>query len=114
MIALLANIYISIAAVVKRARETATSVGLIIFLWIVLTPIIVLYLLFAPAKRGENEKMSAWSIVLSIIISIVIVLALLFVIALPKLAKTREAALQAKQEQLLKSTHQESNLTNEN
>jgi uncharacterized membrane protein YhaH (DUF805 family) len=112
-VTLLLSFYMMIVATVKRARETASSVTLVMILWIAFTPLIVLYLLFAPAQTSDNDRKNSLGRIIAIVIAVIILFGVLVALALPKLAKTRDAALQAKQEQLLKSTHQESNLTNE-
>jgi len=47
--------YIMLSATVKRANNTASSTLLVMILWFVLTPIAILYLLFAPEKVVDNS-----------------------------------------------------------
>ena len=43
-------LYFMIVSAIKRARETGTNTILIFFLWLILLPLTVAYLLIAPAK----------------------------------------------------------------
>jgi uncharacterized membrane protein YhaH (DUF805 family) len=51
----LISVYIMLNATVKRANNTASSTLVVMILWFVLTPIAVLYLLFAPEKVTDNS-----------------------------------------------------------
>jgi len=53
---LLLTLYIGFVNALKRARETNASNFLTMFLWLFLTPIASLYLLFAPAKKQINVE----------------------------------------------------------
>ena len=70
--------YIMLNATVKRANNTASSTFLVMVLWFVLTPIVILYLLFAPEKvvdnSGEAKKQMSIVGIIAIIFLAVIVL----------------------------------------
>jgi len=114
LIILLLNIYIPLAATVKRARDTSSSVALIMFLWVFLTPIAVIYLLFAPGQErgenGESKSKGSLGLIVVIIFAGIVVMGILAAVAIPKLAKVAHQA-EAQQAQLEQNISQEQNST---
>ena len=96
LIMFLLSLYVAFVAAVKRANQTGSSVYLIMFLWIFLTPIAVIYLLFAPAKpnsEGGSEKKSVHPVVIIVaILGIIILLGIVSAVVLPKLAGVKGEA----------------------
>lgn len=92
------SLYVAFVTAVKRANQTGSSVFLIMFLWIFLTPVAVIYLLFAPAKpksEGESEKKGVHPVVIIVaIFGMIILLGIVSAVVLPKLAGVKEEANQ--------------------
>jgi heme/copper-type cytochrome/quinol oxidase subunit 2 len=69
-----------LSATVKRANNTASNTLVVMILWFVLTPIAILYLLFAPARvidnAGEAKKQMSLVGVIAVIFLAVIALGL--------------------------------------
>jgi hypothetical protein len=72
----LISVYIMLNATVKRANNTASNTLVVMILWFVLTPIAVLYLLFAPEKVVDNageakKRMSLVGVIAVIFLAVV-------------------------------------------
>ena len=97
--------YIILNATIKRANNTASSTFLILVIWFLLTPIAILYLLFAPAKAvdssGEQKKQLGIMGVIAIIFIGIVVLGIVSAVVIPKLAKPHDSQ---KVEQQIQST----------
>ena len=87
--------YIILNATIKRANNTASSTFLILVIWFLLTPIAILYLLFAPAKAvdssGEQKKQLGIMGVIAIIFVGIVVLGIVSAVVIPKLAKSHDS-----------------------
>ncbi len=87
--------YVILNATIKRANNTASSTFLILVIWFLLTPIAILYLLFAPAKAvdssGEQKKQLGIMGVIVIIFFGIVVLGIVSAVVLPKLVKSRDS-----------------------
>ena len=105
IICFLLAIYIGFIATIKRANNTVSSTFLILIIWFFLTPIAVLYLLFAPAKAvdssGEQKKQLGIMGVVAIIFVGIVVLGIVSAVVIPKLAKSHDSQ---KVEQQIQST----------
>ncbi len=105
VICFLIALYIGFIATLKRARETASSTFLTMLLWLIFTPIVILYLLFAPAKAvdslGEQKKQLGIMGVIAIIFIGIVVLGIVSAVVIPKLAKSHDSQ---KVEQQIQST----------
>jgi len=95
-IAIVLALYIHIAATVKRARETVSSVGTVMFLWIFLTPVAILYLLFAPPKTDDAQQ--SYLKIFVVIFVIVVILGIVTAILIPKMVKNKELEAQKQTE----------------
>ena len=97
--------YVVLNATIKRANNTASSTFLILVIWFLLTPIAILYLLFAPAKAvdssGEQKKQLGIMGVIAIIFFGIVVLGIISAVVIPKLAKSHDSQ---KVEQQIQST----------
>ncbi len=86
--------YVILNATIKRANNTASSTFLILVIWFLLTPIAILYLLFAPAKAvdssGEQKKQLGIMGVIAIIFVGIVVLGIVSAVVIPKLAKSHD------------------------
>ena len=86
--------YVILNATIKRANNTASSTFLILVIWFLLTPIAILYLLFAPAKAvdssGEQKKQLGIMGVIAIIFFGIVVLGIVSAVVIPKLAKSHD------------------------
>ncbi len=105
MVCFLIALYVGFIATLKRARETASSTFLTMFLWVLFTPLVILYLLFAPAKvvdsLGEQKKQLGIMGVIAIIFIGIVVLGIVSAVVIPKLAKPHDSQ---KVEQQIQST----------
>ena len=90
LVAILLIVYISFVAVIKRARATATSTWLVVLLWFVLTPVAILYLVFAPSVQDKTQQKGSRLVSLLVIGFVVIVLGVLAAVTIPKLAKSKQ------------------------
>ena len=97
--------YVILNATIKRANNTASNTFLILVIWFLLTPIAILYLLFAPAKvadsSGEQKKQLGIMGVIAIIFVGIVVLGIVSAVVIPKLAKSHDSQ---KVEQQIQST----------
>jgi len=87
-------VYIMLNATIKRANNTASSTFLIVIVWLFLTPIAILYLLFAPAKVVDSsdeakKQMSIVGIIAIIFLGIIVLGVVSTVIS--KLAKSHDS-----------------------
>ena len=105
LVCFLIALYVGFIATLKRARATASSTFLTMFLWLIFTPIVILYLLFAPAKAvdssGEQKKQLGIIGVVAIIFVGIVVLGIVSAVVIPKLAKSHDSQ---KVEQQIQST----------
>ncbi len=94
-ILILSSIVIFIFSAVKRARNTKynTTTTMILFFIPYIGFIIQLLLLFAPAGEKSSSSNSKTTIILIIII--VLLLGILAAVAIPKMEKTRQDAIEA-------------------
>jgi len=87
--------YVVLNATIKRANNTASSTLLILVIWFLLTPIAILYLLFAPPKAvdssGEQKKQLGIMGVIAIIFVGIVVLGIVSAVVIPKLAKSHDS-----------------------
>jgi len=94
-ITLLLVAYIGFVAVIKRARATATNTWVVILLWFILTPVAMLYLVFAPSVQDTEQKGSSSLGTFLVIGFVVVIIGILAAVTIPKLAKAKqEAAMQ--------------------
>jgi len=87
LIGLLLGLYIGLIATYKRANQTASSNGLVLLLWFLLTPIGIIYLLLAPAKKENAEKSSGFLAFLVVGVFGLLILGILLSVAIPKFAQ---------------------------
>ncbi len=96
IVMLFLSLYVAFIAAVKRANQTNSSAYLIMFLWIFLTPVAVIYLLFAPAKpksEGESNKKGVNAVVILVaIFGMIVLLGIVSALVLPKLASVKRDA----------------------
>ena len=87
--------YIILNATIKRANNTVSSTLLILIIWFLLTPISVLYLLFAPAKAvdnsGEQKKQLNIMGVIAIIFFGIVVLGMVSAVVFSKFVKYHDS-----------------------
>jgi len=90
IIALLIVFSIVISSTVKRARATGSSISLIMIIWVLFTPIAMLYLIFSDNSNNTKENSSVLTIPL--VILVVVILGILVAVAIPKIQETKQAA----------------------
>ena len=114
-ICFLIALYVGFIATLKRARETASSTFLTMVLWLLFTPLVILYLLFAPAKvvdsSGEEKKQLGIMGIIAIIFVGIFVLGILSAVLIPKLANSHDSQ---KIEQPMQNTPATNTLPTEN
>ncbi len=98
LISFLLAIYVGFVAALKRARETASSTFLTMILWLIVTPLVILYLLIAAPKTGEKQSVNVARVVV-LLFAVIIVLGVAGAFVIPKLAKQHDT--QAQQTQTL-------------
>jgi len=98
IITLFIALYMHVVATVKRARDTASSVGLIMFLWLFLTPIAIIYLLFAPTKKSDDVSHDSFLRIIIIVLIIIVVFGIVSALLLPKFVQNPELQTQQQTE----------------
>jgi len=88
-IGLLVMFSIVISSTLKRARATDYNTSVMMVIWILLTPIAMLYLIFSPNSNNDKEKSSNLFVP---IIFVILILGILAAVAIPKLSETRQDA----------------------
>ncbi len=81
-VGLLVIFSILLSSTIKRARETSSSTLLIMIMWVLFTPIAMLYLMFSA--NGKNKEKSSSILTIPLIILGITVLGVLVAVFLPK------------------------------